>query len=188
MTIALLSPPSIETKVLKLLPSFSDAVKGKKCSKCGEWKDLNNFYWRKDSNRHHTICCYCQRKRFQAYRATIKNSKFGILQAMLKAARQRAKKQNIPFNLSAEDLHDLAVDYCPITLEPLDWTRESIVNSRPESNSPSLDKNIPELGYVKNNCAIISYRGNTIKNNGTIDEHRRIVKYMAQQQLRDLVF
>jgi hypothetical protein len=58
----------------------------------------------------------------------------------------------------------------------------------PGPNSPSIDKNIPELGYVQSNCSIVSFRGNSIKSNGTIDEHRRVVQYMAAQQLRDIEF
>lgn len=107
---------------------------------------------------------------------------------MLYKAKNRAKDQGVPFNLTIEDLESLIVEYCPITLQPLDWTKEFVENGRCHDNSPSLDKNIPEFGYVKSNCAIISHRGNTIKSNGTLEEHRRIVKYMAEQQLRDLEF
>ena len=107
---------------------------------------------------------------------------------MLNCARTRAKVQGVPFNLTIEDLESLVVEYCPITLQPLDWKRELVKNGMPHDNSPSLDKNIPSLGYIKKNCSIISRRGNTVKNNGTIEEHRRIVKYIAEQQLRDVVF
>jgi len=37
-------------------------------------------------------------------------------------------------------------------------------------NSPSLDRIIPSLGYVKGNIAVISYRANAMKNDATIDE------------------
>lgn len=107
---------------------------------------------------------------------------------MLHAAKRRAKETNVPFDLTFEDLCDLVVEYCPITLQPLDWTREFVEKKRPHENSPSLDKNIPSLGYIKKNCSIISHRGNTIKNNGTLEEHRRVVKYIAEQQLRDTMF
>ena len=46
-------------------------------------------------------------------------------------------------------------------------------------NSPSIDRIIPELGYTKGNIQIISHRANnTIKNNGTIEEHEKIIKYI----------
>jgi hypothetical protein len=54
--------------------------------------------------------------------------------------------------------------------------------------SPSLDKINPELGYVPGNVAIISYRANRIKNNGTAEEHRLIADWMdAQTQQNDQV-
>ena len=87
-----------------------------------------------------------------------------------------------------EWIETVVASHCPITLEPLDWTRDQVVDGNPGPNSPSIDKNKPGLGYVQTNCAIISHRANTIKSNGTIDEHRRVVQYMAAQQLRDTEF
>jgi hypothetical protein len=37
-------------------------------------------------------------------------------------------------------------------------------------NSPSLDKIIPELGYIKGNRWVISYRVNAMKNDANLDE------------------
>jgi len=107
---------------------------------------------------------------------------------LLTGARSRAKRSNLPFDLTLEWLESMFVSHCPITLQPLDWGKEEVANGKAGPNSPSIDKIIPELGYVKSNCAIISYRGNRIKTDGTIDEHRRVVQYMAAQQLRDVEF
>jgi hypothetical protein len=103
-------------------------------------------------------------------------------------AKARAQKNNLPFDLTIEWLETMVASHCPITLQPLDWLKEQVVNGTASPNSPSIDKIKPELGYVQSNCAIISHRGNAIKSNGTIDEHRRVVQYMAAQQLRDTEF
>jgi hypothetical protein len=103
-------------------------------------------------------------------------------------AKARAQKNNLPFDLTIEWLETMVASHCPITLQPLDWLKEQVVNGTASPNSPSIDKIKPELGYVQSNCAILSHRGNLIKSDGTIDEHRRVVQYMAAQQLRDTEF
>ena len=110
------------------------------------------------------------------------------LRKLLSKAKQRAKKASLPFDLTLEWLETMVISHCPITLQPIDWLKEEVTNGIPGPNSPSIDKNKPELGYVQTNCAIVSFRGNSIKSNGTIDEHRRVVQYMAAQQLRDTDF
>jgi hypothetical protein len=42
----------------------------------------------------------------------------------------------------------------------------------------SLDKKVPELGYVKGNVAYISMRANRLKNDATLAELKLIIKYM----------
>ena len=111
-----------------------------------------------------------------------------VLTSLLKGAKKRAKIKELPFDLTMEWLETIIVSYCPITLQPIDWIKEQVVDGKAGPNSPSIDKVIPELGYVQSNCAIISHRGNMIKSNGTIDEHRRVVQYMAAQQLRGTEF
>lgn len=48
-------------------------------------------------------------------------------------------------------------------------------------NSPSLDKLIPDLGYVKGNVAVISWRANRFKSDGTLEEIRMIADWMESQ-------
>lgn len=53
------------------------------------------------------------------------------------------------------------------------------INSGPFSdNSPSVDRVDTTRPYEKGNLAIISYRANALKRNGTADEHRRIAQWM----------
>ena len=110
------------------------------------------------------------------------------LRRLLESSKSRAKAKELPFDLTMEWLKTMIVSHCPITLQPIDWLREQVVNGTAGPNSPSIDRIIPELGYVQSNCAIISVRANRIKNDGTIDEHLRTVQYMAAQQLRDTEF
>ena len=123
-------------------------------------------------------------EKYQQDRGTI----YHVLRELLWGAKARAKKNNLPFDLTIEWLQSMIISHCPITLQPIDWLKEQVVDGKAGQNSPSIDKNKPELGYIQSNCSIVSYRGNVIKSNGSIDEHRRVVQYMAAQQLRDTEF
>ena len=45
-------------------------------------------------------------------------------------------------------------------------------------NSPSLDKIIPELGYVKGNVRVISFKANKYKNDMDRETVQKILDYM----------
>ena len=63
---------------------------------------------------------------------------------------------------------------CPVLGLELDYT----LTSRAE-NSPSFDRIDPTKGYVKGNVIIISWRANRIKNDGTLEDFKKIVDYLS---------
>ena len=91
---------------------------------------------------------------------------------MLESARCRAKKRGLDFNLTIEDVVIPAV--CPIL--GIEIKRKDGRGGR--EFSPSLDRIIPSLGYIKGNTAVISYRANRIKNDGTAEEHEKIAAWI----------
>lgn len=90
-------------------------------------------------------------------------------------AKIRSKKQNVPFNITRQDLINMfpADNLCPVLKVPFEWGTK--IN---KDYSPSLDRMIPELGYVKGNIKFISYKANRIKNNATIAILENLIKYM----------
>jgi len=91
------------------------------------------------------------------------------LKTILCNIKTRAKMNNIPFNLTEDDLY--LPKYCPvlgIEIIPFD-------NS---DHSPSVDRFIPELGYVRDNCRVISKRANHIKSNATFEEIEKLYNWM----------
>lgn len=64
-------------------------------------------------------------------------------------------------------------DVCPVLGLPLRPT-----SGCSDDNSPTVDRLVPELGYVPGNVAVISHRANSIKHMGTAEEHRRIADWM----------
>jgi len=88
---------------------------------------------------------------------------------MWAGARVRASEKNIPFNLDLEDI--IITKYCPIL------GIEMIQNEgRSEFNSMTLDKIIPELGYVKGNVRVISRMANTMKSDASPEELKTFAK------------
>jgi hypothetical protein len=80
--------------------------------------------------------------------------------------------ENLTFDIEPEDIN--IPELCPI----LGVRLKSNVGGHMKTNSPSLDRIIPELGYVRGNIEVISRRANTIKNDGTAEEHRKIADHI----------
>ena len=93
-----------------------------------------------------------------------------------KEAKRRAKRQQIPFDLEFQDMPEVP-KFCPILGIELKLEKDV-----PTDYSPSIDRIIPELGYVKDNVKIISYRANRIKNNGTAEEHIKVAEYIIRNR------
>jgi hypothetical protein len=92
-------------------------------------------------------------------------------------ARKRAAAKNIPFELTQEDIYQLAGTHCPVFGTAFDF----IGNGRIVPQSPSLDRIVPSLGYVTGNVAVISNKANTIKQNATADEIQQVADWLRKQ-------
>ena len=96
----------------------------------------------------------------------------------LKNARSRARRDNVPFSLTKEYLLSIATDECPVFHTPFEWGVSGLGKGNTKDNCPTLDRILPELGYVEGNVAFISYRANRIKDNGTMQEHYDIADWI----------
>ncbi len=88
--------------------------------------------------------------------------------------KHRATYANLPFSLRPEDI--VIPEICPILGIPLKFSLRQAAH-----NSPSIDRIIPDLGYVPGNIAIISHRANMLKGDGTADEHEKIAAYIRRK-------
>ena len=95
------------------------------------------------------------------------------LSQTLAHSKRVAKEKNLGFNLTLEYLYSIfPMDYiCPVFGTKMEWLGN-------KSNSPSLDKILPNLGYVEGNVAFISYEANTLKLHRTPDVLRKIADYV----------
>lgn len=88
-----------------------------------------------------------------------------------KMANNDARKEPYEFNLTAEEMYFPVI--CPVLGIPINY-----YSTKACPNSPSFDRVDNNKGYTLDNVRIISNRANTLKNNGTAEEHRRIAEYM----------
>lgn len=91
----------------------------------------------------------------------------------------RAKKFNLPFNLSIDWVYEkILTGSCEVTGLPLELiTKETygtINNIQPFS--PCIDRIVPELGYVESNCRIVCNIFNQCKMHWTDDDVKTFVK------------
>mgnify|MGYP003510255442 FL=1 len=87
--------------------------------------------------------------------------------------RQNVKSTKHFWNITMEDI--TFPTHCPMLGIELNW----YATARSE-NSPSLDRLDNTKGYIPGNVAVISYRANRIKNDGTWQEHEKIFTYLKK--------
>lgn len=90
-------------------------------------------------------------------------------------AKRRAKDMSIPFNLDWRLIE--IPEFCPVLGIPMYRG-----DNGGSENSPSLDRIIPELGYVKGNVKVISSRANRLKSDGSLEDFQEIVKYLVEHR------
>lgn len=91
--------------------------------------------------------------------------------------KSRAKRHGISFNI---ELSDITIpEFCPILGIKIICSGE-----KPRPDSPSIDRIIPSLGYVRGNIRIISNRANTLKSNATIEEMEKILLDLREIAVR----
>ncbi len=99
-----------------------------------------------------------------------------IKKYMYSAAKIRARKKNIPFDITEEDI--VIPTQCPILEVPL------ILGHKGDYEySPSLDRIDNSKGYVKGNIMVISKKANSMKNSATISELQNFVKNVLRYSL-----
>ena len=132
---------------------------------CVECSRLRHQQWC-SNNPAHTHAY--QQARQQAYRRA---NPCGL---MLKGAKQRAKAQGVPFDLTEADI--VIPEVCPVLGIPLARSRGKLSDA-----SPSLDRILPELGYVRGNVAVISYLANALKRAATPWQLMQVAQYSCDR-------
>lgn len=90
-------------------------------------------------------------------------------------AKTRAKKAGIPFNIEISDI--VIPEFCPVFPE----IKLCLTNENTWFDSPSLDKLIPSLGYVKGNIRVISFKANAMKQDASWQEIQRLSEWLKAE-------
>lgn len=120
------------------------------------------------------VCRECAKSRWSA---TANDKR---VQYLLQRLKSKAKQINVPFNLTLADVN--VPDTCPVLGIPLSFGKASDDNGW-RDNSPSVDRIIPTLGYVKGNVIVISYRANRIKNDASVEELEKVATFFRELRL-----
>jgi len=95
-------------------------------------------------------------------------------------AKKRAESRGIPFDVSTDHLMEIFPKdgCCPIFHCTLSWG-----DDEGRDNSPSLDRIIPEMGYVEGNVVWMSHRANRIKSDASLAEIKSLYDFLLHHQM-----
>jgi hypothetical protein len=99
---------------------------------------------------------------------------------LIMGAKTRAKKYNVPFDLTEEWAQKRWTGECELTRIPFRLDQRG---SGPKVFSPSIDQVNPRKGYTKNNCRIVLWAINAFKHDGTDED-----MYLIAAALMDTKF
>ena len=156
----------------------------KTCTKCGRLLPVSDFALR--NNRTSGLasrCKDCQSDLSAQYYIRNKEAKniasslrYAELKesdpriSLLAGAKRRTRDRGSPE--CTLELDDISIpSICPI----LGLTLEVNKGLGATDCSPSLDRIIPTLGYVKGNVRVVSYRANRLRSDATVDELSRLL-------------
>lgn len=96
------------------------------------------------------------------------------LKVAFDAAKKRAKEKGLPFNITRDYIRSITPSHCPILGIVLKAGKEEL------DSSFSIDRIIPELGYVVGNVQIISTRANRLRSDASPEELRKIADFIER--------
>jgi hypothetical protein len=145
------------------------------CSRCKQEKPLDQFS--PDRARKSGVQGTCK-----ACHATLTKRRRSTWKGRATIHKNVAKAAGVPFDLTPEYLKSLWTGVCPVFQIPIFIG----AGSRTDPATASLDRFIPEMGYVKGNVQYISRRANVIKNDASVEEIETLLKWMKLQQEKAL--
>ena len=128
-----------------------------------------NRAWRqKNPERYRAL----RRKHVKTYRSKLTTEQRRIQpeRLLLGTAKRRAKAKGLDFDITRNDI--VIPQKCPVLGIPLVPYSGSC-----NHNSPTIDRIDNSKGYVRGNIIVVSFRANSLKNNATMSELRRIVDF-----------
>lgn len=164
----------------------------KVCPRCQERKPIEGFYLcggkRQRRYSHCKACCLrynherWNRDPEKAREQTRQWRRDNPQKWLVSQARSRAKRLGLPFNLEPGDL--IIPERCPV----LGLKLETVRGHGPANSSPSVDRVIPDRGYVKGNVHVISFQANRLKSDASAEDLERLLLYIRQHDDPGVVY
>lgn len=101
---------------------------------------------------------------------------------LVQAARKRALMKRIPFALTNEWAEARWTGNCELTGLP--FNLEFTGKNGPMHRSPSIDRRIPSLGYIEENCRFVLHCVNSLKSSGTEEEMYEVAAALIRKNPR----
>ena len=165
------------------------------CLKCGCVTTAENLYPSRVRSKSYGVCIPCEKKKalrnykIDRVRQTELKSKYRQdrlkedpklyrLKVMLNSAKTRSSKQGLRCDISLEHLKEVCPEECPVFGVKFVWTGYKKGTSK---MAPSLDRIIPELGYVTGNVQVISKLANMMKSCATPEQLGRFAEWINKE-------
>lgn len=105
------------------------------------------------------------------------------VRCLFNSAKQRAGRKNLSFTITPEDI--VIPEFCPVLGTRLVREVDGVKKKQfaTGDTSPSIDRIDSSRGYEPDNIAVISWRANTLKNNGTLEEFERLIEWLKTLNL-----
>ena len=96
---------------------------------------------------------------------------------LVRHARDRAKTLGLAFNITVDDV--VIPTHCQVLGIEIKIAAKGF-----DRASPSIDRILPALGYVRGNIRVISYRANELKKDASADELIRVANWLTRETAR----
>ncbi len=111
------------------------------------------------------------------------------LNKLLAMAKNRAKTKELPFNITLEYLEELWEEgsgHCALSGIPIELGRSEFGKVHPYA--PSIDREVPSLGYVKGNVRIVCYQMNVALSEFGLSQFEELVQRYTEFQNGGVAF
>ena len=135
------------------------------CMKCAAMKPITEFHKHKACKGGYNSVCKTCRKPLSAENYTTHSTVYKLWYR----AKRRAKKRGQEFAIQMEDI--VMPELCPVFNVPFE---ENTIYAA------SLDRIDSTRGYVIGNIQVLSTRANTLKNDATADELKKLLDFMRK--------
>lgn len=116
---------------------------------------------------------------YAAAAADYKRNGKGYYYSWANSLKSRAAERGVPYDIDADYLISIQTTHCPALGTEFKRRGERGSNS---PASPTIDRIIPELGYVRGNIVMLSRRANNIKSDASVEEIQQVLEWLKKTQ------